>query len=277
MSLLKWIRGGLPLCLMGLLAACGGADFEPAVTGLRAQTLQYGRTAVIQVGGSDLRNSLQVDLGPGCASPTLAASSTTTLAVINCTVTAVGDLPLTIRSAQGQLIYQTTLNVPLPQVQLSTSQGNITLELDPLKAPVTVNNFLAYVRAGFYVNTLFHRVIEGFVVQGGGFTSGMTLQSGLKAPIVLESNNGLSNLRGTVAMARTDAPDSATSQFYVNLVDNTRLDYKDASNPGYAVFGKVVQGLEVVDAIARAPTGTVAGYADVPLTDVTLNLAVQTR
>lgn len=262
---------------MGLLAACGGADFEPAVTGLRAQTLQYGKTAVIQVGGTDLRSSMQLDLGPGCASPTLAASSTTTLAVINCTVTAVGDLPLTIRSADGQLLYQTTLNVPLPQVQLNTSLGNVVVELDPLKAPVTVDNFLAYVKSGFYKDTLFHRVIADFVVQGGGFTAGMAPKTDLRDPIALESQNGLSNLRGTVAMARTNAPDSATSQFYVNLVDNTRLDYKDASNPGYAVFGKVVQGLEVVDAIAKTPTGTVTGYADVPLTEVTLKQALQIR
>lgn len=259
------------------LSACGGSGFEPTVTGVRAVTLQYGRTATVQVGGNDLRSTMQADLGPGCTSPVFASSSTPSLAVLNCTVKTVGDLPLTLRSASGELLYQTTLNVPNPQVQLSTSQGNITLELDPLKAPLSVNNFLSYVRSGFYANTLFHRVISGFVVQGGGFTSGMALKSGLSAPIALESNNGLSNLRGTVAMARTAAADSATSQFFVNLVDNISLDYKDAANPGYAVFGKVVAGLDVVDAIAKQPTGDVGGYSDVPLTDVTINRATQIR
>lgn len=259
------------------LSACGGSGLEPTVTGVRAVTLQYGRTATVQVGGNDLRSTMQADLGAGCTSPVFASSSTPSLAVLNCTVKTVGDLPLTLRSASGELLYQTTLNVPNPQVQLSTSQGNITLELDPLKAPLSVNNFLSYVRSGFYASTLFHRVIDGFVVQGGGFTSGMALKSGLSAPIALESNNGLLNLRGTVAMARTAAADSATSQFFVNLVDNASLDYKDAANPGYAVFGKVVAGLDVVDAIAKQPTGDVGGYSDVPLTDVTINRATQIR
>lgn len=269
------LRLAVWLGLACLLASCGGGGFEPAVTGVRVLTLQYGRTATIQVGGNDLRMNMQADLGPGCTSPVFAPSSTPALAVLNCTVTAVGDLPLTLRSASGELLYQTTLNVPNPQVRFNTSKGNVTLELDPIKAPVSVNNFLAYVRSGFYAQTLFHRVIEGFVVQGGGFTSGMTLKTGLKEPIALDSNNGLSNLRGTVAMARTAAPDSATSQFFINLVDNARLDYKDAANPGYAVFGKVIQGLEVVDQIAQEPTGKVGAYADVPLTDVTINLATQ--
>ena len=275
--LVNSLRRVVMLGMAWLLVACGGTGVEPAVTGVRAQTLQYGRTAVIQVGGNDLRSTLQADLGPGCSSPVFSSSSTPNLAVLNCAVTAVGDLPLTIRTASGELLYQTTLKVPNPQVQLSTSKGNITLELDPTKAPVTVNNFLAYVRAGYYMNTIFHRVIAGFVVQGGGFTSGMQLKSGLKDPIALESRNGLSNLHGTVAMARAEVPDSATSQFFVNLVDNTRLDYQDANNLGYAVFGKVVQGMDVVDTIAKEPTGAVGLFEDVPLTDVTINLAIQIK
>lgn len=271
--LFRWGVLGLALCL----SACGGSGFEPSVTGVRVLSLQYGRTASIQVGGNDLRSTMQADLGPGCTSPVFASSSTPSLAVLNCTVTAVGELPLVLRSAGGELLYQTTLNVPKPQVQLSTSQGNVTLELDPVNAPVSVNNFLSYVRSGFYANTLFHRVIDGFVVQGGGFTSGMTMKSDLQAPISLESTNGLSNLRGTVAMARADVPDSATSQFFVNLVDNTYLDFRDAANPGYAVFGQVVQGLDVIDAIAKVPTGTVGGFADVPLTDVIVQQATQIR
>lgn len=265
----------MALALAAVLTACGGSDFSPAVTGVRAVSLQYGRTATIQVGGNDLRSTMRADLGPGCTSPVFTSGSTPSLAVLNCSVTAVGDLPLTIRSASGELLYQTTLKVPNPQVRLTTSQGNITMELYPQQAPLTVNNFLAYVRSGYYADTIFHRVIDGFVVQGGGFVSGMTIKPGLQAPIALESNNGLSNLRGTVAMARADVPDSATSQFFVNLVDNIRLDYKDATSPGYAVFGKVVQGLDVVDAIAKAPVGSVGLFNDVPLTDVKLVLATQ--
>lgn len=269
-----WLGVGLGL---SVLSACGGGDFAPQVTGVNAQSLQYSRTARILVGGMDLRSSMVADLGPGCPSPTLSTGSSTTLAVLNCTVTAVGELPLTIRSANGQLLYEGRLNVPLPQVQLTTSLGSMTLELDPVAAPVTVNNFLGYVNGGFYKDTLFHRVIDGFVVQGGGFTTGMVLKSGLKDPIALESNNGLRNLRATVAMARTDEPASATSQFFINLVDNAFLDDQDAGRPGYAVFGRVVKGMEVADVMAKEPTGTVGVHKDVPTTDVLILQATQVK
>lgn len=273
------------LSLGALLAACGGgAGFSPTVTAVQAQSLMYGSTASIYVGGNDLRASMVADLGSGCTSPTFSGNSSPSLALLNCQVKTTGSLPLKISTADGQLIYQGTLTVPNPQVQLTTSKGNIVLELDPSKAPTTVDNFLGYVKAGFYSNTIFHRVIAGFVVQGGGFTSGMVQQTGLQNPIALESNNGLKNLRGTLAMARTNDPASATSQFFVNLVDNGFLDYKAPSapdkndgNPGYAVFGKVVQGLDVIDSIAQVATGTVSGYQDVPLSDVTLTKASQIK
>lgn len=140
------------------------------------------------------------------------------------------------------------------RVRFETSLGAFTVELDPDAAPITVSNFLRYVDDGFYDGddgegaTIFHRVIDGFVVQGGGFTE--TTQKATLAPIYLESDNGLSNLRGTIAMARTSIPDSATSQFYVNLVHNTSLDYQNANNLGYAVFGQVVEGMGTIDAIA---------------------------
>jgi cyclophilin family peptidyl-prolyl cis-trans isomerase len=160
---------------------------------------------------------------------------------------------------------------------LVTSKGAITLELDPAKAPISTNNFLSYVGSGFYKDTLFHRVIAGFVVQGGGYTTGMLKRTASVGSIELESNKGLSNLRGTLAMARTNVPNSATSEFFINLVDNLALDYKNAANPGYAVFGKVVQGMDVVDAIAAQPTGVFSGFADVPLTDIAITMAVQTK
>ena len=277
-SISAFLRRCFVLSLGAMLAACGGgAGFTPTVTAVQTQSLMYGSTASIYVGGNDLRASMVADLGTGCTSPSFSSNSSPSLALLTCQVKTTGSLPLKISTADGQVIYQGTLTVPNPQVQLTTSKGNIVLELDPSKAPITVDNFLAYVKAGFYSNTIFHRVIPGFVVQGGGFTSGLVQQSGLKSPIVLESNNGLKNLRGTLAMARTSAADSATSQFFVNLVDNGFLDYKDASNPGYAVFGKVVQGLDVVDSIALEATGTVNGFQDVPLSDVTLTKATQIK
>lgn len=262
---------------MLILAGCGGTGFPPQVTAVKAQTLQYGRNATIYLGGIDLRTSLVADLGSGCTNPKFASNSTTEVLVLNCMVTTGGALPLTLKDANGQLIYSTTLTVPNPQVMLLTSEGNITLELDPVAAPITVNNFLSYVNSGFYKDTLFHRVIEGFVVQGGGYTTGMIKKEGQSDPIVLESNKGLSNLRGTLAMARTNDPNSATSEFFVNLVDNKFLDYQSSASPGYAVFGKVVQGMTVVDAIATQPTSTVNGFADVPLTDVTITMALRTQ
>ncbi len=164
-----------------------------------------------------------------------------------------------------------------PQVTFTTSLGEVVFEFDPMKAPITVANMLDYVHDGFYNGTLFHRVIPGFMVQGGGLTSGMVYKPPTYDPILLESANGLSNLRGALAMARTPAPDSATSQFFVNLVDNTGLDYVNSSSPGYAVFGKVVTGMAVIDSIASVPTATVNPYANVPQTEVVITSAAETK
>jgi cyclophilin family peptidyl-prolyl cis-trans isomerase len=266
------------ICLAALLSACGGSSgFPPVVTGVKAQTLQYGRTATLYLGGKDLRTSVVVESGGACTNPSFATNSTTDVLVLNCTVTMVGDFSLNIKDANGTSIYTTTLNVPKPQVALITANGAITVELDQNKSPISVDNFLGYVKKGFYSNTLFHRVIPGFMIQGGGFITGMVRKPGLTDPIVLESNNGLSNLRGTLAMARTNVANSATSEFYINLVDNLFLDYKNEGNPGYAVFGSVVQGLDIVDTIGAKPTGYFNGYADVPLEDVTITLALQVK
>ena len=152
-----------------------------------------------------------------------------------------------------------------PRVVLETNHGNIILELYPDKAPQSVGNFLAYVDEGYYSGTIFHRVIDGFMIQGGGFTDDMT-QKSTKNGVPNEADNGLENSRGTVAMARTTDPHSATSQFFINLADNAPLDHTDKTPRGwgYTVFGKVVEGMDVVDAIAKAPTGTVGPFRDVP-------------
>ena len=152
-------------------------------------------------------------------------------------------------------------------VQIETSLGNIKAELYPDKAPKTVANFEEYMKAGFYDGTIFHRVVPGFVIQGGGFTKDMT-QKKPNAPIPLESQNGLKNQRGTLAMARTSDPNSATSQFFINLKDNGMLDYPNPDKNGYAVFGKVVDGMDVVDKIAAVETTTVDMYQNVPSTPV---------
>jgi cyclophilin family peptidyl-prolyl cis-trans isomerase len=169
--------------------------------------------------------------------------------------------------------YQFVVN---PQVTLQTGLGAIVIELDPANAPVTVANMLAYANRSFYDGTIFHRVINGFMVQGGGLTPAMDSKSDLYDPIVLESKNGLSNVRGTVAMARTNTPDSATSQFFINQVDNLFLNYSSAASPGYAVFGKVLSGLSVVDELAKVPVGTVGAYADTPLTQEHITSVTQT-
>jgi cyclophilin family peptidyl-prolyl cis-trans isomerase len=160
-----------------------------------------------------------------------------------------------------------------PVVTLTTSLGTIELELDAEKAPVSVENFLAYVDAGHFDGTIFHRVIPGFMIQGGGFSGDMT-QKPTKAPIKNEATNGLANARGTVAMARTPVIDSATAQFFINLKDNDFLNHSGpGAQYGYAVFGRVTKGMDVVDKIAAVPTGSKGGHQDVPKTNVVIESA----
>jgi len=149
-------------------------------------------------------------------------------------------------------------------VLMKTSKGDITVELDPLKAPVSVKNFLSYVDEKFYDGTIFHRVIKGFMIQGGGLTPDF-IEKKSKPPIVNEAGNGLQNRRGTIAMARGNDLNSATCQFYINHADNLNLD-----GMKYAVFGRVITGLDVVDAIAAVTTGTIKGYADAPRQPITI-------
>jgi cyclophilin family peptidyl-prolyl cis-trans isomerase len=158
-------------------------------------------------------------------------------------------------------------------VVLDTSSGPITIELDKAKAPVTVENFLKYVDAGFYDGLIFHRVMPGFMIQGGGMDEQMR-EKPTRDPIKNEAKNGLTNQRGTIAMARTRNPDSATAQFFINLVDNSRNLGPGGVDPfGYAVFGKVTSGMETVDAIAKVPTGSKAGHDDVPQQPVVIKSA----
>ena len=159
-----------------------------------------------------------------------------------------------------------------PKVQFDTTLVNFTVELDAQKSPETVKNFLNYVQSGFYNKTIFHRVINGFMVQGGGYDASLHQKTTQKA-IPLESQNGLKNNTYSLAMARTSDPNSATSQFFINVVDNPMLDYPKPDGHGYAVFGKVISGFDVIDTIKTVPTTKAQGMSDVPITPIVINTA----
>ena len=174
--------------------------------------------------------------------------------------------------ASTQPATQPTTQPKAPQVVLETSMGRIVLELNEEKAPITAKNFLRYVEEGHFGGTIFHRVIPDFMIQGGGFTPRME-QKRVHKPIKNEAANGLKNLRGTIAMARTADPDSATAQFFVNVANNDFLNYRGARNPGYAVFGKVVEGMDVVDKIVAVRTTRVGPHENVPAEPVVIEKA----
>jgi peptidyl-prolyl cis-trans isomerase A (cyclophilin A) len=253
----------------------------PAPSAFTAWNPKYGQKAYFAFPSGGVSN-LQL-AGSGCENLTMDnTASTADTRIASCTLRQTGELRFDMVDPSNNVVVQSTsLNVPQPQVTLTTNLGDIVMELNPTAAPITVNNFLSYVNQSpsFYVGTIFHRVIPGFVVQGGGITSGATMaaKTGLSPPIALESNKGLNNVRASVAMARGTAPDSATSQFFFNLVNNTSLNYSNANSPGYAVFGRVVSGMDIVDLIATQTTRTVSAQANVPVTDIVVTTSVQTQ
>jgi peptidyl-prolyl cis-trans isomerase A (cyclophilin A) len=252
-------RLALTACAVGLcalLAACGGGgggateNRVASVTAVTADTLpSYDAVTTFSVAGANL------DLGvtasaTGCTGPAVVAGGTATAMKVTCTPSRDGEIALSLSTTTGTLLKSTSFNVPKPQVRMTTSAGNVLIELEPAKAPITVKNFLAYVQEGFYVNTVFHRIISTFMAQGGGFNFGTTYTAkpATRPAIVLERTTatGLSNTAKTIAMARTSAPDSATSQFFINLVDNAFLNAQgSADGNGYAVFGTVVTTTDV--------------------------------
>jgi len=181
---------------------------------------------------------------------------------------------LAVRAALALALCAASAMPALAQkVKLATSEGDIVIELDREKAPKSVDNFMQYVKSGHYEGTIFHRVIDGFMIQGGGFTPDMN-QKPTRGPIPLEARNGLNNVRGTVAMARTSVPDSATAQFFINLKDNAFLDAANSRDGnGYAVFGKVISGMEVVDKIKAMPTGNKGPHQNVPVNPILIRKA----
>ncbi len=241
--------------------------------------LRYGQTSTFTLSGAALDTGVQLQV-TGCANLTLLADSSASQRKFSCLPTAALKVALALSNGLAA-VYETSLPVPAPQVTLVTSLGTVVVELDPAKVQLTVDNFLAYVDSGFYNGTLFHRVIGNFVAQGGGFTGvsngTLTAQTPLRGNIALESNKGLKNLRGTLAMARGTANNTANSQFYFNSVDNAFLDYSSAASPGYAVFGKVVSGQAVLDTMNNVVTRRVGSFDDVPAVDIVLQSASRTQ
>jgi cyclophilin family peptidyl-prolyl cis-trans isomerase len=286
----------MAMCAM-LLAACGGSGggggeetpAAPTVTAIVVGTPSYGRSLLITVNGTRL-DLLPAVTSAACPNPQRSTTapnvSTATQAFYTCTVAATGAASVAV-AYNGTPLASQAYTVPEPQVTLSLSNGagvagDVVLTLDPTRAPVTVNNFLRYVQDGFYNGTIFHRVIAGFVAQGGGFLPFVAgqpaqLKDGLRAPIALETSGGLSNTALTVAMARTNVADSATSQFFINLVNNPTLD-PSSTSAGYAVFGAVTAGVDVVTALSSAPCFAFTGVSEcAPLPNVVITTATQTR
>lgn len=245
------------ISIAALLAGCGGgggssgsAARNPVVSAIGADAPPaYDMLATFTVSGTDLDAGVTVSAS-GCTSPTLVSGGTASTVKVTCTPSRDGDISLSIGSTGGVVLRSANFAVPKPQVRMTTTAGSLLIELEPAKAPVTVKNFLAYVQDGFYVNTVFHRIISTFMAQGGGFTFGSAYAAKppTRAAIALErtSTTGLSNTVRSIAMARTSAPDSATSQFFINLVDNLFLNAQGSSDGnGYAVFGAVVTTADV--------------------------------
>ncbi len=244
------------LGLTTFITACGGGGGGAAevrlasVSAITADTPPtYDNLTTFSVAGANLDVGVTAS-ATGCTGPAVLSGGTATAVKVTCTPSRDGDISLSISAAGGAMLKTANFTVPKPQVRMTTSLGSLLIELEPAKAPATVKNFLAYVQEGFYVNTVFHRVISTFMAQGGGFTFGTNYvaKAPTRAAIALErtSTTGLSNTAKTIAMARTSTPDSATSQFFINLVDNLFLNAQGSSDGnGYAVFGTVVSTTEV--------------------------------
>ena len=268
-----------------LLAACGGGSGGggSSVSNMTATETVFGRTMTITAFGAGLdAPDLQLSLAGPCSDGARTTLRLEYQAAFTCRVDGVGAITSVIKNAQGTELARLRVNIPVPQVSITVAQGSrsqtFVIELDPVAAPVTSLNFIRYVNARFYRDTIFHRVLANRLVQGGQYDAELALRPALFDPIKLESDNGLKNLRGAIAMARTQAPDSATAQFYINVIDNPAFDRQGADLPGYAVFGRVVSGIEVVDEIAAVSVATVSNeFPALPLKNVIMTSVVQTR
>jgi cyclophilin family peptidyl-prolyl cis-trans isomerase len=281
MKKIRALFGALSVLFLLACGGGGGVDRAQVLSISTTQPLQYAQVGQIQVAGTHLDGDFSLS-APGCATLSVVAGGSATAQSFSCLVNTATALTVTASGPAGALL-SATLPVPDPQVTLLTSKGSILVSLFPAKAPLTVNNFLKYVNDGFYNRLIFHRVIAGYISQGGAYDAALVPKVPTYAPIALESHVGLNNLRGTLAMARTSAFDSATSQFYINTSDNAFLNYASPGTPGYAVFGQVVDAVTpgdsqaVVDAINAVATGTRNNMEAVPVADVLIISAQQTR
>ena len=262
-----------------MLAGCGGSISAPSavVSEIQVNQLKYGQISQFTLTGNLLDNEINVSI-QNCKGLTPIAGGTNTSKSVSCTISSTGSgvVNLDAKLADGTVLKNASFDVPNPQVSMLTNLGVIVVELNPIAAPLSTDNFLQYVNSKFYDNTLIHRIVKAgiFVAQGGWLTPTPAVQPGQKMAIALEVNKGLSNLKGTIAMARGSELNSATTQYYFNLADNLALD---TSNGGYAVFGKVVSGIEVLEAIFNIKTTTAYGLTDFPASSVIVQSAIQTK
>lgn len=291
-------RWGTALALMAsvFLASCGGGGGgvfggtgSSSVSTLSASPVRYGIATVVSVSGNGLDQGVQLEPGPGCINPTRIGEATATQVSFSCTLKTVGEHNLRVVDAGGRQLATLYVVVPLPQVSIVTSKGTIVVELDVPRAPISSENFHGYVTgsAAFYRNTLFHQAVAGVSITAGGFTN--QLSGGINTPVLkanttpavaLESNNGLKNLRGTIAMLRDPADgNTVKSQFFINLQDNPQNDYVSDAQPGHAVFGRVVSGLDVADSIGAVPVRFILedGRFGVPVTPLPITSITQSR
>lgn len=267
------------------LGACGGGGdtTSTGVVNMSASNMRMGGTSTLVASGRNLLSSKMLVEGP-CANLTRVSASTEDLLQYTCDVQAPGTVRVFVVNADGQFIGDVTAQVPAPRVSVVTSKGTIVIDLDAERAPKTVLNFLAFVNGSFYTSTIVDTALKDKGFMAGGFsvtaaTGALAAKSTGRAGVALESNNGLKHVRGTIGMFRGAAADSGTFRWFINTADNVELNYTDATNPGYAVFGTVSSGLDVADSIAAVDVRAdlVAGLAALPVTTITLTSVTQTR
>lgn len=247
----------------------------PVVTSIRVDRLMYSRQSQFTLTGFSLEKDFVVS-SKNCKGLSSAALGSTTSRLVTCNINATGAGAVFVEAklADGTTLKSATFDVPNPQVKMVTSLGSMVLELNPATAPLTTDNFLQYVNSKFYDGTIVHRIVTNniAIAQGGWLTATPSIKPGQRPAIPLEVGKGLSNLRGTIAMARGSDLNSATSQYYFNLADNSALDN---ANGGYAVFGKLLNGLEVLDAMLQIKTGAGYGLIDYPLSSIVVDSVLQ--
>jgi peptidyl-prolyl cis-trans isomerase A (cyclophilin A) len=273
--------GLLAAALTLTLTACGGGGGDKsAVTNMSAGNARYGNTATITISGRNLlQAAVTIEVDGPCVSPTRSGAGSDDTQQFTCGINGVGPLTVRALDADGGTLARLSLEVPLPQVTVTTSQGSFVLELDPVSAPLAVQNFLGYLNAGFYRTTIIHRALADNLIQGGAYATGTVFKAPTAEAVNLTPNNGLKNLRGSIAAVTDLLPNSMRAQWFINLRDNPANDYVDANNPGNVVFGKVISGLDTIDKIGALPTrpDLAAQLTHVPVPEVVITATTQTR